>query len=302
MAATGRIGSFALIEHTLNDVRQSQKQLSDLQTQISSGLKAQDFEGINGSVEQFTQINAQIDRSKQFNVSNQVSIAKLQTADGALAKLTDIADQMKVTIVGANGASIKTSNLPQVMSDLLISMANELNATFNGSYIFGGADTINPPVPDTSASPTAPGVPDDNYYAGAKQNTALRVDERTSYDFPVRADDLAFQKIYAAAKQAIEAARNGDTDAMGKAQQLIQSGQNDLIATRSRIGATTQSVKEVDGRLTTLKTYWQELSDNVSKTDIVEASAQVSSYQAILQATYQVYARLSQLRLADYLK
>lgn len=302
MAVANRIGSFALIENTLRDVRSSQTQLAELQTQISSGYKSKDFEGINGSVEQFTLVTMQIDRAKQFNMNNQVSIAKLQTADGAMGKITEIADQMKNIILGANGATIRSSNIPQVMQDLIIAMANEMNATFNGSYLFGGVDTTNPPVPDPNASPTATGVPDANYYAGSTQNASLRADETTNYAFPVRADDVAFQKIYAAAKQAIEAARSGDTVTMGEAQQLIQSGQNDLIAARSRLATTTQSIQSIDSRLTTLKTYWTELADNVSKTDIVATSAQVSSYQAILQATYQIYARLSSLRLADYLK
>ena len=297
-----RIGSLALVNDTLRDVSLSQTKLSQLQNQISSGYKSQTFEGLNGSVEQFTQVNGQIDRATQYSNGNQLNISKLQTADTALSKISDIADQIKTSIIGANGATIKTSNLPQIVGDLLNSMAGELNATFNGSYIFGGTDTDHPPVPDTNATNSAIGVPDANYYAGSTQDVTLRVDDRTDIIFPVRADNSAFQKIYAAAKQAILAAGNGDTTQMQQAQQLIQDGQKDLIATRSAVGGAVVNLQSIDDRLKQLGTYWQQLSDGVSKTDIVSASTEVSSYQAILQATFQVYARLSQLRLADYLK
>jgi flagellar hook-associated protein 3 FlgL len=299
---SSRIGSLALINDTLRDVTSSQTKLSDLQNQISSGLKSRDFKGLNGSVEQFTQVNAQIDRAKQFGINNQLNISKLQTADVALSNITELADKIKNAIVGTNGANIHTSNLAQQVNDLLASFGGELNVTFNGAYIFAGTDTLNQPVPSTNVTNTATGLPDDNYYVGSKQNATLRADERTEVPFPVRADDIAFQKIYAAARQAISAVQNGDATQLQEAQQLIQSGQKDLVTVRSRLGGTVVNVKAIDGRIEDLNAYWKQLSDGISKTDIVAASTEVASYQAILQATFQVYARLSQLRLSDYLK
>jgi flagellar hook-associated protein 3 FlgL len=301
MVAT-RIGSLSLVNDTLRDVTQSQTKLSELQNQISSGLKSQNFAGLNGSVEQFTQVNGQIDRAKQYSNSNALNISKFQTADAALSNITDIADKIKNTIIGTNSANIKTSNLQQVVGDLLTSMGSELNTTFNGAYLFGGTDTVQPPVPTTSRSNIIVGTPDDSYYVGSKQDATLRVDERTDLTFSVRADDVAFQKIYAAAKQAIAAATNGDMTQLQQAQQLVQDGQKDLITVRSRVGGTVVNIEAINTRLKDLQTYWAQLSDGVSKTDIVAASTEVASYQAILQATFQVYARLSQLRLSDYLK
>ncbi len=300
MTAT-RVGSLALINDTLRDVGATQARLADLQSQISSGYQAKNFAGLSDSVEQFAQVTAQINRATQFNTNNQLNISKLQTADAALSKIYDIADQIKVNIIGANGATLKTSNIPQVVADLLGSMAGELNATFNGNYIFGGTNTLSPPVPSSAVINTVRGVPDDNYYAGSKQDAILRADDRTDVPFPARADDPAFQKIYAAARQAIDAANQGDGLMMAQAQQLIQSGLSDLAAVRSRVGGTVVNIQAIDDRLTSLKTYWTELTDKISKTDIVAASAEVSSYQAQLQASFQVYARLSQLRLSDYL-
>lgn len=297
-----RIGSLSLINDTLRDVTSSQVRLSELQNQISSGLRSQNFAGLNGSVEQFTQVNGQIDRARQFSINNQLNISKLQTADVSLANIADITDRIKNAIVGTNGSNLATSNLGQVVSDLLASLGGELNASFNGAYLFGGTDTINQPVPSTNVTNTSNGLPDDNYYVGSKQNATLRADERTEVEFPVRADDPAFQKIYAAARQAINAARNGDAGDLLNAQQLIQDGQVDLITARSRLGGTVVNIQSIDDRLQDLQNYWRQLSNGVSKTDIVAASTEVAGYQSILQATFQVYARLSQLRLSDFLR
>lgn len=302
MAVTNRLGSLSLITDTLRDVSAGQVRLADLQNQISSGFKSQDFEGLNGSVEQFIQVSSQIDRATQFQTNNTVNIAKLQTADVALSKIVDIADTMKNIIVGANGATIGTSNIPQTMRDLITAVAGQLNATFNGSYLFGGSDTINPPVPSPITNNSSPGLPDDNFYGGSKQDVTLRADDRTDITFPARADDIAFQKILAAANLAIEAANAKDTSTMLQAQQLIQSAQADLSQVRARVGSTVNNIETVDDRLRATSIYWKQLADDQSKTDIVAASTEVASHQAVLQATFQVYARLSQLRLADYLR
>lgn len=299
---TARVGSLSLVNDTLRDVTATQNKLGELQNQISSGLKSQDFQGLNGDVEQFNLVTGQLDRTKQYSNNNLLNVTKLQTADVALGKISDIADKIKVAIVAGNGAVLQTSNLAQNLTNLLAAMGAELNATFNGRYIFGGTDTDHPPVPDTSAANNVVGVPDDNYYAGAKQDATLRADERTEIAFPVRADHVAFQKIYAAARQAIVAANANDSTSLNQAQQLIQQGIDDLSGLRSQAGSVVDNINTINDRLKQLTTYWTQLTDDVSKTDIVAASTQVSSYQAILQASFQVYARLSQLRLSDYLK
>jgi flagellar hook-associated protein 3 FlgL len=299
---TSRVGSLSLVTDVMRDVSSSQSKLAELQNQISSGYKSKNFAGLNGSVEQFTQVESQIKRATQFNRNNQLNIAKLQTADVALGKITDIADKIKNAIISANGAVVGSSNLPQIVGDLLVAMGSELNASFNGAFIFGGTDTITQPVPSTNVTNTVNGQADDNYYVGAKSDATLRIDDRTEQTFPARADHIAFQKIYAAAKQAIAAATTKDSSQLQAAQQLIQSGQKDLTTLRSTVGTTVNNIQVADARLKDLGTYWKELSDGISKTDVVEASTQVAGYQSILQASYQVYARLSQLRLSDFLR
>ena len=219
-----------------------------------------------------------------------------------MSTITDIADQMKNMMVSANGAVIATANIPQAMNDLISSMMSQLNVSFNGVYMFGGTDTTTPPVTQDGLNQIAAGQPTDHYYSGSKTNSTLRADDTTTMPFPVRADDPAFQKIFAAAKLAVQAATNKDTSLMAQAQQLIQDGQSSLIAVRSKVGSTSDNIIAANDRLQQQVTYWQQLSDGTAKTDLVEASTKVSSYQAILQASFQVYARLSQLSIANYLK
>ena len=297
-----RLGSATLLNTTLKDVGSLQAKLAEMQTQISSGYKSSDFAGLNGSVERFTLLESQQRRTEQYTQQNSIAKARLQTADNALGNMVDITTSITTLIVQARGASGKTLNFQQQANDLLKAIGGQLNVGSDGHYIFGGTDTTSPPVPDTTVAPITIGVPDDGFYKGAKQNTIERIDDNTQFDFPIRADDPAFQNIFAAVHQAVSSFATGNDAGMASALTLIQKGQDLLTAARAKVQSTLVNVSDANTRLDSLKLYLQGVTEEVSKTDTVAVTTQIANYQAILQASFQVYARLSQLRLSDYLK
>lgn len=297
-----RIGNLALHSGTLRDIASVQSKLATLQEQISSGIKANNFEGLNGQVEQYVQLEAKVRQSQQFIESNTLNVSRMKTADQAMGQIVDVADSMENLIVQArNTGNANALNFQQLMTGYLKDMAAQMNISFEGRYLFGGTNTGSPPVPDPMQGPAAAGVPDDGYYAGSKDNLVYRQDERTEYTFPVRADDEGFQQIIAAAHQAMEAFQAGDDTGLGSALTLMQSGQQGINDSRTNLNNTIISVSDSTDRITSMKLYWQGVTESVGKTDLVAASTEVSNHEAILQAAFQVFARLSQLRLSDFL-
>lgn len=302
MTTLSRVGSVTLLNNTMGDVGKLQEQLATLQEQISSGIKAKNFQQLNGQVEQFTLMESRIRRTEAYIETNQLAIARMQTADQSLSQVVEIADQMEDLIVAArNPANAGSLAFEQQMKNLLHAMATALNVSFDGRYLFSGTASNQPPMPDTTVTPTLVGTPDAGYYKGSGTNVQLRAEDTLTYDFPVRADDIAFQKIYAAAHQAIEGYRYGDDAQLKQALELMQSGQDDLNTARSRVNMTIINITDVNERLGAMNLYWKGVTEKIGKTDIVAATTQIASYEAVLQATFQVYARLSQLRLSDYL-
>jgi flagellar hook-associated protein 3 FlgL len=298
-----RLGNIALYNSTLSDITNTQRRLATLQEQISSGNRADNFAGLNGQVEQFTQLEAKVRSSQQYIESNQLNISRMKTADQSMSQMIDIVDSMKNLIVLASNSATGTSaNLPQVMRGYLDQLAAAMNINFDGRYLFGGSNTLQPPVPDAQVSPVSPGLPDAGYYAGSTTSLVYSQDERITYEFPVRGDDIAFQKIISAAHQAISGASAGSIGMLQSSLELIQSGQEDLNTARTRLNNTIISVSDHNDSLGALKLYWQGVTEQVSKTDIVAASTEVANHEAMLQAAFQVFARLSQLRLSDFLR
>ena len=180
-------------------------------------------------------------------------------------------------------------------------MATALNVNFDGRYVFSGTASNSKPVPNINVAPVVNGVADANYYAGSPESSGMRADENIEYDFPVRADDPAFQKIYAAAHSAMKAFAAGDMDGLRRSLDLMQAGQQDLVGVQAKVNMQILNVTDINDRLNSMNLYWKGMTEKVGKTDIVAASTQIASYEAVLQATFQVYARLSQLKLSDYL-
>ena len=300
--AISRVTNFTIFNSTLGDVTDVQRQLATIQEQISSGLKAQTFEDMNGQVEQFTQLDARIRSAKNYIDTNENNIARMKTADQAMAQMTDIADQMENLIVLGSSSTVQGSlNFEQQMRANLEALANQLNVDYAGRFIFGGTNTSTAPVPDPGIVTNSIGTPDDSYYAGSQASVTYSMDERTTYEFPMRADDPSIQKIFAAAWQAIQGFNNKDFTALGQALDLMQEGQTELSGARSRVNSTIINATDTNDRLKSLQLYWQGVTESIGKTDMVAASTAVANYEAVLQATFSAYARLSQLKLSDYL-
>lgn len=298
-----RVGNIALYNNTLSDITNTQKRLAELQEQISSGIKAKDFAGLNGQVEQFTLLEAKIRTTTAQMEGNQLNLSRVQTADQAMSQAIEIADKMANLIVQGRNATIGTTiDMPSIMKDYMKDLQQALNINFEGRYLFGGTNTSTPPVPDITVTGAVAGVPDATYYAGSQHDLVYRRDERTEFTFPIRADDPSFQKIIAAANLAIEGFNSKSSDVLGKALDLMQGGQRDLNVARTRVNSTAISLESTNEQLGSLKLYWKGVTEEVGKTDLLAASTEVSNHEAVLQAAFSVFARLSQLRLIDFLR
>jgi flagellar hook-associated protein 3 FlgL len=297
-----RVTNLSVYQNTFRNVLDAQGQLAKLQRQISSGLKAGNFEELNGQVEQFTFLEARTKQVQRYQQANSIAEARLKTADQSLGQIENLTDDLEnLMVLRRNPSFADNVNFAQQARDFMAAVASELNASFEGRYIFGGTATGAPPVPDPNVAPVNSGVPDANYYKGSLQNVNYRVDDNINLDFPVRADAEPFQQLFAAYNLALEGDETDDDDKLQQAVSLIQQAQEGITAQRGKVNSATLNVQRVNDRHKTLELYWKGVTETVSKTDTLAASIQVSNYEAVLQASFQAYSRLTQLKLSDFL-
>lgn len=298
--AINSISTYGNLQSFLQNINTTQNSLYDSQIQISSGYVSQTFDGINGSVEQFVSLNAQVTRLQNYSQGNTIVTSRLQTTGTAIDQSIQITNSLKSLIVSQMSGTSNSAAFIQQLNSSRDSLVGQLNSTYQGSYVFGGTNTNTPPVITPVPDPLVAGTPDDTYYQGAKENTSFRIADGQLLENTSRADDPAFQKIFAAISLAINS--GGDTQQLKDAQDLLDEGQQALIGLQASNNATLVRVKQVTSQNDTVKTYYQGLSESISKADVVALSTKVAQDQSILAASFSVFARISSLNLANYLK
>lgn len=301
-----RISTYAVHQSTLRDSSRVQSELATLQGQLSSGYKTDKFSGLDGNVEQFVQLDAKIRKTDTYINNNELVLARLNTTQVTMEKLIQVADDMEnLMVLRRNPANADNLNFSAQLDALRKTATALLNTTFEGRFIFGGTRTDTPPVMDPPPASVEAGVPDAGYYQGSDENITVRTQDNFEIQYNVRADDSGFQKMFAAINLAISAdtgLEEGVDEKIQQSIQLMQDGLSDMNTAQTKVNSNIVTLTEINARHTDLKLYWKGVKEQAINTDIVSASTAVAINQAILQASFQAFARINQLKLSDYLR
>ncbi len=302
MPTITRISTVSLQTRTVSDFTRVQSQLADLQNQISSGVKTDNFQGITGDVEHFTGLEAEIDKLQTLINTNTENISRFRTARNVVESIISVVDNMENFLtLRRNGAFEDKMQFQQQMTDMRENLVRELNSTFGSRFLFGGTRTDTPPVIEPVPAPAEVGVPDDSYYQGSKENLIVRPAKNFDIEFDVRADDEGFQKVMAAIAYSLQADNEDDEDKIAEALTMMQSGLQDIISTQAKLDARLVTMEDINDRHEALKLHFTSVKETLINTDILSASTQVAIDESILTATFQSFARINSLRLVDFL-
>jgi hypothetical protein len=108
------------------------------------------------------------------------------------------------------------------------------------------------------------------------------------------------QQIIAGIQQALQP--GAGTSDLQNAENLVNSGIQGVIALQASVNGNIVNVQQVDTQNQTLQTYFSGLSSNLTSSDTVSLSTQVTQDQTVLEATFEAFSRISSLSLANFLK
>lgn len=303
MTFVQRTSTLGIFNSTIGNVSKVQTELTELQEQISSGFKSRDFEGLFGEVESFTALERNIKRTDRYEQNNDLALSRLRTQDKALTDVVSVLDDLQDLIVLArNPATRETMEFDIQANSLREQLGAALNQSFKGYYLFGGTRSDVPPVMTPVPGSPTPGVLTNNYYQGSTENASIRADDRVELEYEVRADNEAFQRAFAVFSRVIDGGGSSNDAVLAIAQDEITDALAEVNDMRTRINSDIVYIDNVNSRHVNQRLYWQGVSEEIIKTDVLAASTKVAQDQAILQASFQAFARVNQLQLADFLR
>jgi flagellar hook-associated protein 3 FlgL len=301
-----RVTTLSQQTRLLSFVGDTQRRFDELQTQIASGRKAQNYQGVARDSGRLITLEATHLKVTQYVESNGTVERRLNTMESSLAQLIDVMTSFKTLLVNAlNASNAADLDLNNQAQQHLTEAAALLNVQQDGRYLFSGSRTDVAPV-DLTALPASYTVPTADgasaaYYQGNAQVLEVRADDLLTVSYGVLASDPAFER----ALRGIDVVVNGaptDRTMLNHALDVVNQALDGLPDVRTRIGLDRNTLESVNDRHQEFLLFAEENISDIENVDIPETVTRLNEAQVTLEASYMTLSRLSQTTLMNFLR
>lgn len=143
----GRVSTFGLNDSNIGNIIQTQRQISDLSAQISSGKKASRYEGIADRSNRLVNIENELERTLQYKTNAADVERRLEGMEASMASIINMGTELKADLVlASNPGNADSMPLAELGRAFFEQAAAFLNLEQDNRYVFGGTKTDRPPV------------------------------------------------------------------------------------------------------------------------------------------------------------
>ena len=290
----------------------TQARLADRQLQISSLQKSQNYMGIAADSSRLVTLESSKRRIDQFITDNifirlRMDIM-LNSIDAAKKTLVDVKNLLREALDdGTIPSGINKNDFADVK---MAEIQDFLNVKVNGRFLFAGSKTDTKPVqPGTLSSP--PTFDGSNltsaepafYYQGDDAVVKARINEGVVLNYGVTADDPGFEKIIRAIR-ILRSVDVGDANYVAKYQgalDLVIQATDRLQALELSVGTKVQQLATTNRNLNNSGNFLSGIVSDLESANTFQAVVELTQDQTMLEASYKVIVRLSNLTLTNFL-
>jgi len=317
-----RISSYGQSQLLLQDVLRNQQRLFQVQNQVTSGMKSNDYTGIARDVGTLSGAKSVKARSEQFYDANIEVERRMNIYDASLEGLRGVAQELRDNVLSAintdSGIAIRTQ-----MENLFDTAVNMLNTRDNGRYIFSGTRTDVAPVtkitPATLAGvATSVATTPSNVFANNGLKQSIQVDDNLNMEFGILGEDVG--------KNLMESLRRmfrfsdgtedfGSPPAGAFSNPLTPSQANFLKGELAALNATIDTIDQVHASVGVnqmslegvQKRHLEDINfmrifiTDIEEVDIGEAISRLNRDQVALDSSYRVLSQITRSTLLDFI-
>ena len=299
-----RVATFAMSEQMINSALRAQSTMANEQLQEASGQVSPDYGGLGSTSQQVINLQISVTRSQSYiNAASSVD-SKVQVMDSAVTSVTSLLTQLRSLLTAASdSATTDPASVTQSAQQMMQEFSSLLNTQYAGEYVFGGSQTTEPPVDVSSgtyAAMTSPSTASTSYYKGDDQAASVRVSDTESVAYGVTADNPAFEQ----GLRALNLVMNNSplsTATLDEALNLASSAVSAAAVVQTQLGLASSSIQNASAEQTDYQNFAKTLGSNLTSVDVASVTAQLSTYQEQLTASYSAIAKIQGLNLASYL-
>jgi flagellar hook-associated protein 3 FlgL len=299
-----RVATFALSDQMVAGALRAQATMANLQVQESSGLKSETLGGYGPDARHVINLQVSVTRAQSYVDSATLTDSKVQVMYSAVGSMVNVITQLRTQLSAAtNGSSTGAASAISSAQQMLLQMGSLLNTQYDGQYVFSGARTSTAPV-DLSTFASGAGsttTADTSYYRGDAEISAVRVSDDETVSYGVTADNSGFEQVM----RVLNFVANSSSLSSSDITEALDLASNALSATstvQARLSSAASQIESASALQSDYMSFAQTLASDLTGVDVAAVTAQLSTYQAQLTASYSAIAKIQGLNLASYLR
>jgi flagellar hook-associated protein 3 FlgL len=286
---------------SLAAMERTSERVFEYQKQIASGRRisrpSDDPAGTATAIAE----RAELASVEQYTRTADSATSRLMVIDSALSGIIDRLSQAQVSVVAAQGSG-KTAGEREVAAQTLEgvrdAIASTMNTSFQGVYLFAGADSTSPPFVIGPGGVVSA-------YQGSAQEVETDIDRtRTALvglDGSRITQGGAAADVFTVLDQAAAAARAGDENGMQQALMDLRAAFDRASDAQMRVGTSLSAIDAQQAHLADRRLASLGRVAKVEDTNMAEAIAGLNQADAAYRASLGVAAQLPRRSLMDYL-
>lgn len=306
-----RISTANAFESGLSTLQKRQRELSDLQEQLTSGKRVARASDDPVAAARAERALANQTRSAADQRALEASRNVMTQAESALGAAGEMLLKVRDLVVAAGNASYTDAERQQ-MADAIRGLRKDLLGVANrgdgaGGTLFGGQGSLHPPFLDTPAGVTFNGAAGESQTAGAEP-LPMALDGRAVWlqapNGVSGAPDLSvFTALERIATELATPGRSNDQITQGVKDALrdIDASAANLSSFRARVGETLNRTDSVEVRLSEQALAAAAERAAAEDLDMVQAISDFQNQQTGYDAALRAYSMVQRLSLFQYL-
>lgn len=327
------ISTLGLAMRTQKNVMSLQERLSNVEQQVSTQKKSDTYSGMSGAVRESVDMRTQYKKVDTY-LSN---IARLKVDVGQmeqpLLEIGSLTNEMRDDLLAQqNGTAPNMDEMRASTAAALSRLTSALNINLSGRYSFSGTAIDKPPMGDSSSLQTQvqsimSGYGDatdatakfdaavayvqanwGDFYQGDTGASKLSgiVEEGEAFSFGVRADDPAFQKLYATMFVMNSVEYSADNPAgydaiRTKAIDALGEGFSGVNAMTGEWGRASTRLDQLGERYADQQVLLNTRIGELEDVDLAAKSVELSNLKSQMETSYSLISMLREMSLVNYL-
>ncbi len=283
------------------NIQRTSERILEFQRQLASGKRVERPSDDPSAAAGAVRARSELDSLEQYTRVADSASSRLTLIDTILTDVVNKLEYAQTTALSARGAGktdAQRESAAQQLEGVRQALFENLNTSFNGAYVFGGADVLAPPyVRNGDGSISA--------YQGSTTEVRVDIDNgrtvTTNVDGSTVSQGTAPDDVFAVLDDLIIAVRAGDNDDIGTGLQALDAAFDRATTAQSRLGGDMATVDTQRTSLQQLQTAARTRLANLEDADFVQAATGMTQADAAYRAALQSTSQIARNSLMDYL-